>query len=37
MEDKLRGLLTYSERPHYTLAHGDLTPDNILVREVRTD
>ena len=37
MEDKLRGLLTNSERPHYTLAHGDLTPDNILVREVRTD
>ena len=36
LEDKLSGLLTSCvEKSYYTVTHGDLTLDNILLREVR--
>ena len=34
MEDKCRAALSRPEKPYYTLAHGDLRLNNILLREV---
>ena len=34
MEDKWRDALTLREKPYYTVSHGDLRLNNILLREV---
>ena len=34
IEDKWRDPLTLTEKPYYTLSHGDLRLSNILLREV---